>query len=100
MGADVKNPVIYDSDLKAEAAASGSKEPRKIIVYSRVTEDQLRMLDALANQIRWRERDGYLRFCYKLFRAPRPRNSREVTRLRIALESMIQQQAERASNNG
>jgi hypothetical protein len=50
------------------------------------------MLDALAAKVHWRERDGYLRFCYKLFRAPRPRISKEVTRLRLALESLLAQQ--------
>ncbi|HWO42636.1 MAG TPA: hypothetical protein VNO43_12620 [Candidatus Eisenbacteria bacterium] len=92
MGAQVKNPIIYDSDLRAEEARSGKREPRKVLVYSRVTEEQQRLLDTLAGQIQWRQPDGYVRFCYKLFRAPRPRNSKEVTRLRIALQSILAQQ--------
>ncbi len=33
MGAQVRNPHIYDSDLREERLASGSKEPRKIILF-------------------------------------------------------------------
>lgn len=91
-GAEVRNPTIYPGDLKAEAARSGYT--RKVIVYSRVTDEQLQMLDILAGQIRWREKDGYLRFCYKMLKGPRPRNSKEVTRLRLALQSMTDQRAE------
>ncbi len=50
------------------------------------------MLDTLASQVHWREQDGYLRFCHKILRAPRPRNSREVTKLCLALQSLIVQQ--------
>jgi len=82
MGAQVKNPVIYDSDRPA-----GNVAP-----FIKTSEEQLRMLDTLAGQVRWREKDGYLRFCYKVIKAPRPRNSREVTTLRLALESLRSQQ--------
>ena len=51
------------------------------------------MLDTLASQVDWREQDCYLRFCHKILRAPRPRNSREITKLRLALESLLIQQA-------
>lgn len=81
MGARVKNPVIYDSDRPAG----------KIAPFTRVSEEQLRMIDALAAQIRWREKDGYLPFCYKVIKAWRPRNSREVTTLPLALESLVTQ---------
>lgn len=101
-GAEVKNPVIYPGDLKAEAARSGYT--RKVIVYSRVTDEQLQMLDTLAGRITWREKDGYLRFCYKMLKGPRARNSKEVTRLRLALQSIISQQSPAdgipLSNNG
>jgi len=79
MGAQVKNPVIYDSDRPA-----GNVAP-----FTKTSEEQLRMLDTLASQVRWREKD---RFCYKVIKAPRPRNSREVTTLRLALESLRSQQ--------
>ncbi len=92
MGARVKNPVIYESDFEAERQISGSREPRKITVLKFVTEDQLRMLDALAGQIVWRTPDGYLRFCLKLIKNKRPRNSKEVTKLRLALTSLLEQQ--------
>ena len=82
MGAQVENPVIYDSDRPA-----GNVAP-----FIKTSEEQLRMLDTLAGQVRWREKDGYLRFCYKVIKAPRPRNSREVTTLRLALESLRSQQ--------
>ena len=82
MAAQVKNPVIYDSDRPA-----GNVAP-----FTKTSEEQLRMLDTLAGQVRWREKDGYLRFCYKVIKAPRPRNSREVTTLRLALESLRSQQ--------
>ena len=42
-------------------------------------------------RISWREKDGYQRFCHKVIKAPRPRNSREVTTLRLALESLTEQ---------
>src|SRR3989442_1507930 len=67
MGATVKNPILYASDR-------GSK---KIAPFTRATEDQLRVVDALAARVIWREQDGYLRFCYKVIKAPRPRNPRE-----------------------
>ncbi|HWP58978.1 MAG TPA: hypothetical protein VNL14_13885 [Candidatus Acidoferrales bacterium] len=91
MGAHVKNPFIYESDLRKEAGHV--QQPRKVLVYRRVTEGQLRMLDRIASQIQWRERDGYLRFCYKIIKCPRPQNSRQVTILRAALESLLVQQA-------
>ena len=59
-------------------------------------EHQLRMFDTLVSQVHWREQNGYLRFCHKILRAPRPRNSREVTKLPLALQSIIQQQIDRA----
>ena len=95
MGSSVRNPHIYESDLIQERSLSGSKSPRKIIIFSEPKESQLRMLDILASQIHWREQDGYLRFCHKILRAPR--NSREVTKLRLALQSMISQQREDCS---
>ncbi len=91
-GAQVKNPHIYQSDLEEERKLSDSKNPRKIILFSEPKEDQLRMIDTLANRVLWRSPDGYLRLCHKLFRAPRPRNSNEVTRLRLTLLSLISQQ--------
>jgi hypothetical protein len=39
-----------------------------------------------------KEKDGFLRFCHKIIKASRPRNSREVTTLRLALESILDQQ--------
>ena len=84
MGARVKNPVIYASDRPA-----GNVAP-----FTKISEEQLRMLDTLAAQVSWREKDGYLRFCHKVIKAPRPRNSREVTTLRLALESMLHHQSE------
>ncbi len=92
MGAQVKNPFIYDSDRKAEGSGSGDKGPRKVILYSRVTEDQLRMLDILASKVHWHTQDGYLRFCHKIIKCPRPLNSRQVTTIRLALASLIEQQ--------
>jgi len=51
------------------------------------------MLDSLANQVNWREPDGYLRLCWKLVKAPHPGNSEEVTKLRLALSSLVSQQS-------
>lgn len=82
MGARVKNPVIYASDRPA-----GNVAP-----FTKTSEEQLRMLDTLAAQVIWKEKDGYLRFCHRVIKAPRPRNSREVTTLRLALESLLSQQ--------
>jgi hypothetical protein len=69
IGATVKNPILYASDRGSE----------KIAPFTRVSEEQLRMVDALAARVQWKEIDGYLRFCHKLLKAPRPRNSKEVT---------------------
>lgn len=94
LGATVRNPHLYESDLAAEHALSG-KKVRKIVLFSEPKENKLRMLDALAGQIRWNEADGYLRFCNKMLKSPRPRNSKEVTKLRLALESILKQQGQR-----
>jgi len=101
-GARVKNPFVYPSDIKSESASSGKKEPRKILVYSQVSERQLRMLDRIAARVQWRERDGYLRFCHKVIKSPRPHNSRQVTTLRASLESLLRQsgQSIRSSQHG
>ena len=103
MGAQVKNPVIYDSDRNAEAG--WSKKGQKVARFRRISEPQLRMLDALAGQVNWREQDGYLRFCHKIVNGPRPLNQRQVTTLRAALQSLIAQQrqtddAEQNKNTG
>lgn len=90
MGATVRNPHVYESYLKAESGRRG-----KVVGFPTPKEHQLRMVDALAAQIRWRETDGYLRFCHKIIKAPRPRNSKEITTLRLALQSMIDQQLDR-----
>jgi hypothetical protein len=92
MGAEVRNPHIYDSDLRAEHAASGSKAPRKCVLFSEPNEDQLGMLDTLAARVKWRETDGYPGFCHKLIKSPRALNFRHATNLRLALQSIIGQQ--------
>ena len=46
MGARVKNPTIY-----ASARPAGNVAP-----VTKTSEDQLRMLDTLAAQVRWKER--------------------------------------------
>jgi hypothetical protein len=78
MGAQVKNPVIYDSDRPA-----GNVAP-----FTKTSEEQLRMLDTLASQVRWREKDGYLRFCYKGHQSAAPEkfsgSNNVPTRLRIS----------------
>ena len=73
-------PDIYLTDLNIDAAAGKGN----VVGLSAPKEHQVRMVDTLAAQIRWRETDGYLRFCHKIIKAPRPRNSREVTTLRLA----------------
>jgi hypothetical protein len=98
MGATVRNPHIYDSDLTKEWTLSGKKERRKIVLFSEPKEDQLRMVDAIAAQISWHEQDGYTHFCRKFLKSPRPRNSREVTKLRLALESILEQQRKKTGS--
>lgn len=88
-GAQVRNPHIYASDLRSEAKPAG---PRKIIPFSRVSEEQLRMLDTLAAKIAWPKPDSYERFCVRLFTVPRPRNNKEAARLAVILRSMIDRQ--------
>jgi hypothetical protein len=90
MGARVKNPVIYARDRPA-----GNVAP-----FTKTSEEQLRMLDTLAGQVRWREKDGLPPFCHTVIKAPRPRNSREVTTLRLALESILRQQTGSGTNFG
>jgi hypothetical protein len=85
MGAVVRNPRIYQSDLKA----AGSRR----LGFSAAKEHQLRVVDALADKVTWHEQDGYLRFCHRTIKAPRPRNSREVTTFKLALQSLINQQS-------
>ena len=51
MGARVKNPIIYASDRPA-----GNVAP-----FTKTSEEQLRMVDAIAAQVKWKEQDGYLR---------------------------------------
>lgn len=92
MGAHVKNPHIYPSDLEEERRLSGSKEPRKVVLFNIVGEGAQRMLDAVAAKIRWRAPDGYKALCLKLIGSPVPRNAREVTKLRLALQSILDQQ--------
>lgn len=90
MGARVKNPTFYDSDLKAEAARSGRK--KKVLKLPTISENQRRLVDTLAARISWSYPDGLNRLCRKLFDASEPRNNREITHLRAVLESMIEQQ--------
>lgn len=98
MGAQVKNPHIYPGDLDEEHKLSGSKSPRKVILFNNVGEGAQRMLDTLAAKIVWRAPDGYKALCLKLIRSPLPRNAHEVTKLRLTLLSIIkQQEAARAS---
>ena len=91
MGARVKNPHIYPSDLEEERRLSCSKEPRKIIIFNNVGEAAQRMLDTLAGKIHWRAPDGYKALCLKLIGSERPRNAREVTKLRLTLLSILRQ---------
>ena len=99
LGATARNPHVYASDLAVDAARSGEKG-RRVIPFPSPKEAQLRMLDALAARIRWKEENGYRRFCEKQIGAPRPRNNREVTRLRLAMESMIDQEKKESVQNG
>lgn len=92
MGAQVKNPHIYPSDLEEERRLSGSREPRKVFLFNTVGEGAQRMLDTLAAKILWRSPDGYKSLCLKLTGSERPRNAREVTKLRLSLQSILDQQ--------
>jgi len=89
MGATVRNPHVYESDLRADLVRSGAQ----IVGFSAPKESQIRLVDSLAAKVKWHETDGYLRFCHKLLKAPRPRNSREITTLKAALQSLISQQS-------
>ena len=89
MGATVRNPHVYTSDLSYDAAVKSGR----IVGFSAPKESQLRMVDALAAKVKWHELDGYLRFCQKIIKAPRPRNAREVTTLKAALQSLLVQQS-------
>lgn len=97
LGARVRNPAIYASDYAAERGASPRKEPKKVIVYAEASESQLKMLDALAARVVWKEPDGYVRFTIQQIKCTRPMNNRHVTKLRCALLSILKQQTERAS---
>ena len=88
LGATVRNPSLTPYDLEEEDRIRIGKVAR----FPVPTPRQSRALAALAAQYRWREADGYLRFCYKTIKAAAPRNHREVTTLRLALQSLIRQQ--------
>ena len=88
LGATARNPTITRYDYEEEARANG-----KLKRFPAITDKQLKMLAALAEQVQWREPDGYLRFCYMTLKAPAARNAREVTTLRLALQSLIKQQS-------
>ncbi len=92
LGARVKNPRLYQSELEEEHRLSRSKEPRKIIVFNNVGEGAQRMLDTLASKIYWRAPDGYKALCLKLIGSPVPRNPRQVTKIRLILLSLLKQQ--------
>lgn len=84
-GANVRNPTI---------------EPRrssKVVVFGDATEAQLAMIDALAAKIHWHTPDGFARFCRKVIFVPRPVTTKHITRMRLALQSLIDQQAKAAS---
>lgn len=87
LGATARNPEITRYDLEDEQRAAG-----KLHRFPAVTDKQLVMLNALAAQVRWREQDGYLRFCHATIQAPAPRNGRDVTTLKLALHSLVKQQ--------
>jgi len=63
MGATVRNPKIYPSDLADETGG-------KVTWHRRVSEDELRMEDAIAARL-MEKADGYLRFCHKILGAAR-----------------------------
>ena len=90
LGARVKNPQVYESDLRAEAVRAGVK--RKVLNFSAVSEKQLRMMDALAGQVNWRSTDGFERVCNKVIKAPRPKNGKEFTAVVAALRSIVKKQ--------
>lgn len=85
-GANVRNPVLTDYDRQDEQRLASKGKVRR---FPLVTGRQQQMLDALAAKVTWREQDGYLRFCHKQIHAPQPRNQREVTKLRLALQSLV-----------
>ena len=87
LGATAKNPEITRYDYEEEARAQG-----KLTRFPAISDKQLKMLTLLADQVQWREPDGYLRFCHTTIKAPAARNAREVTTLRLALQSLITQQ--------
>lgn len=91
LGARIRNPEITQYDLAEEERAKGGK----IAHFPVPTAKQIVKLNALAEQIHWRAEDGYLRFCHKLIKAPAPRNHREVTIMRLALQSLLKQQQEK-----
>lgn len=88
MGAQVRNPSLSEYDL--------AEEKGKVARFPVPTAKQMKILDALADQVHWREADGYLRFCHKTIKAPAPRNHREVTTLLLALRSLLKQQQKKS----
>jgi len=89
LGAEVKNPTIFTSDRKSN---QNQTRPGKVVLYNQATDEQIEMLDALAARIKWSAQDGYLLFKRKLIKCDAPLNNRQVTKLRLALTSMISQQ--------
>jgi len=92
-GADIRIPTLTAYDLVEEVgSARRADRGGKLIRFPSVSAKEEQMLRTLAARVTWREADGFPRLCYKLIRAPFPRNHREVTTMRLALQSLLQQQ--------
>ncbi|MGE0680006.1 MAG: hypothetical protein AB7P69_03710 [Candidatus Binatia bacterium] len=89
-GADVRNPQLTEQEVgEARRADRGGK----LIRFPAISSAEEEMIKKMAAHIHWREPDGFLRLCHKLIKSSFPRNHREVTTMRLALQSLLQQQS-------
>lgn len=97
MGANVKNPILYDSDLRAETAGRGVK--RKVLEFTQLTEKQLRWVDGLAAQVQWSHANDYARLQNKLF-GGQPKTSKQLQRLAHVVRGILNKQGQGKSQDG
>lgn len=95
LGANVRNPGIYDSDLKTEAAARGVK--RKVLNFTQVTEKQLRWVDGLAARVQWSNPNAYTCLQERLLGVPRPRTKKQLQRLAYVIRGILNKQEKNAA---
>ena len=92
LGGQIRNPAVTDYDRQQ---ATGNGQRGKVVRFPSLSDKQRKLIDDLASKVQWREDDGFARLCHKQIKAAYPRNNREVTKIRLALQSLIRQQEDK-----